>query len=84
MAEGGMPWLLIWKKPDVRQAARMWAATALRPEAEVKEGERSISGTVGRRDSGTPLGGVVIALARRDCRDDWAERTSDWREGVVE
>lgn len=72
-----MEWFEIWKKPVVRQAERIWEATAFLDRAlPSKEGARSISGTVGSCDSGTLGGGFVRAPARRLRRWIWAARTS--------
>ena len=48
VADSGMEWFEIWKKPVVRQAERICEATACLDEAvPLKEGARSIRGTVG-------------------------------------
>ena len=72
-----MEWFEIWKKPVVRQAERICEATAFLDEVvPLKEGARSIRGTVGSWDSGMLGGGLVRAPARRALRWFWAARTS--------
>jgi len=73
----GIEWLAIWKNPVVRQAERIWAATAfLESVVPSKEGARSINGTVGSCDSGMLEGDLVRAPARRFLRWICAARTS--------
>ena len=48
VADSGIEWFEIWKKPVVRQAERICEATAFLDEAvPLKEGARSIRGTMG-------------------------------------
>ena len=79
--DSGMPWPVMWKKPEVVQAVWIWVATAWRAWREgEKEGAMLIMGMV----KGLLLlccGGfpeVALLVVRRVFKYCWA----DWRASV--